>query len=119
MKVLGNIVWFVFGGFIMSLGWFIVGLLWCCSIVGIPVGIQCLKFAKLTLWPFGKEVEYGKGVGNFLVNILWLIFGGLELAFGFVMFGLLFCVTLIGLPFGLQMFKLGKLALMPFGAKVN
>jgi len=118
MKTIGNVIWFLFGGVVISLGWFVVGILWCVSIIGIPVGLQCFKFAGLTLWPFGKEIEYETSTANILVNILWLIFGGLELAMASVTSGLIMCVTIVGIPFGLQMFKLAKLALMPFGAKV-
>ena len=75
--------------------------------------------AKLSLAPFGKTVEYGGGPVRLIINILWLIFGGLEMAAGFAAAGLVLCITIIGAPFGLQMFKLAKLALMPFGAKVK
>ena len=118
MKFIGNIIWFIFGGLWISLGWFIFGLLWSITIVGIPVGLQCFKFARLTLWPFGKEIIYGKGAGSVLINILWLIFGGIEIALAAAVSGVAFCVTIVGIPFGLQMFKIAKLALLPFGAKV-
>lgn len=118
MSCLGNVLWFLFGGVLMGLGWVIVGLLWCITIVGIPIGTQCFKFASLAFWPFGKEVIYGGGAGSMLLNILWLFFGGLELAVWCALVGLLFCVTIIGIPFGRQCFKLAKLALMPFGASV-
>jgi len=118
MKTLGNLIWFIFGGVLVSLCWFFTGLLWCVSIIGIPVGVQCFKFAGLALWPFGKEIEYSTATVSVLTNILWLIFGGFELATATVVSGLLLCVTIIGIPFGLQMFKLAKLALMPFGAKI-
>ncbi len=119
MGCIGNIIWFVFGGLVLGIGWLVVGLLWCVSIVGIPVGVQCFKYAGLAFLPFGKEVEFGGGLGSVLINILWLIFGGLELALVSYMLGGLFCITIVGIPFGLQHFKLGKLALMPFGAKVK
>lgn len=118
MSCVGNVLWFLFGGLLMGLGWAIVGLLWCITIVGIPIGTQCFKFASLAFWPFGREVIYGGGAGSMLLNILWLIFGGLELAIWCTLVGLLFCVTIIGIPFGRQCFKLAKLALMPFGASV-
>ncbi len=102
----------------MGLGWIGAGLVWCITIVGIPVGVQCFKFAKLAFFPFGKDVVYGGGVGSALVNILWLFFGGLALAAQAALTGLFFCITIIGIPFGLQCFKLAKLALMPVGASV-
>ena len=119
MGCLGNLLWLIFGGLFAGLSWFIVGLLWCITIIGIPIGKQCFKMAKLSLAPFGKTVEYGGGPVRLIINILWLIFGGLEMAAGFAAAGLVLCITIIGAPFGLQMFKLAKLALMPFGAKVK
>jgi uncharacterized membrane protein YccF (DUF307 family) len=118
MSCLGNIIWFCVGGFWLGISWLIVGILWCISIVGIPVGMQCFKLAGLSFFPFGKEIEYGGGAVSCLLNILWLIFGGLELALESAVIGLLFCVTIVGIPFGLQCFKLAKLSLMPFGADV-
>lgn len=119
MKLLGNVLWLFFGGLFLALGWFIVGLLWCITIVGIPVGIQCFKFAGLALSPFGSDVIYGGGTVSFLLNILWLIFGGLELCLTSAVTGLLLCITIVGIPFGLQCFKLSKLSLMPFGAEIR
>lgn len=119
MKFLGNIIWFLFGGFIASIEWFVAGLLLCLTIIGIPMGIQCMKIAGLVMWPFGKEVKIGKfGVGGLILNIIWLIIFGLELALSHLIFGLICCVTIIGIPFGIQHFKLAKLGLMPFGAKI-
>ena len=76
------------------------------------------KFASLSFFPFGKEVRYGGGAGSFLLNILWLILSGLPLALEHVVIGGVLCITIIGIPFGLQQFKLAKLALMPFGSEV-
>ena len=90
----------------------------CITVVGIPVGMQCFKFAALSFFPFGKEVQYGGGAGSFLLNIIWLIVSGLPLALEHLALGTALCVTIIGIPFGLQQFKLAKLALMPFGAEV-
>lgn len=118
MSILGNILWFVFGGAISGLSWCLAGVLWCISIVGIPVGIQCFKIAGLTFFPFGKEVVYGGGAGSLLLNVLWIILSGLPLALEHLVFGAILCVTIVGIPFGLQQFKLAKLALMPFGAAV-
>jgi len=119
VKILGNILWFIFGGFWSALIFFIIGLLWCVTIIGIPVGLQAFKAAKLTLAPFGKEVVYGGGAGKLLLNILWIILGGLVCAINCVIWGLLMFVTIIGIPFGIQYFKLAKLALMPFGATIQ
>ena len=118
MSCLGNLMWFVFCGFLQWLCWGIIGIMWCCTIVGIPVGVQCFKLAALSLFPFGKRVVYRGGAGSFLLNLLWLIFGGLPLAAIIAVNGLILCVTIIGIPFGIQCFKQAKLAFMPFGAEV-
>jgi uncharacterized membrane protein YccF (DUF307 family) len=120
MRFIGNLLWLLFGGFPLALGWLVAGLLWCITIVGIPVGVQCFKFCSLALWPFGKEIDFsGVGAISVLINIVWLLFGGIEIAAASAIVGLLFCVTVVGIPFGLQSFKLAKLALLPFGAKVR
>ncbi|MFR8001506.1 MAG: YccF domain-containing protein [Hydrogeniiclostridium sp.] len=118
MSCLGNILWFFFGGLIQGLSWCLVGLLWCITIVGIPVGVQCFKLAGLSFFPFGKQVIYGGGAGSLLLNLIWLLFGGIPLAIISALDGLLFCITIVGIPFGMQCFKLAKLALMPFGTEV-
>ena len=120
MKILGNIIWLLFGGIISALAWFLSGLILCLTVIGIPFGIQCFKISALVLWPFGKEIELGNfGVGGLLFNILWIVFFGWELAIGHLITGLIFCITIIGIPFGLQHFKLAKLGLLPFGAKIH
>ena len=96
----------------------LAGCLWCVTIIGIPVGLQCFKFASLAFFPFGKEVIYGGGGVSFLVNLIWIVFFGLEMAIGYVILGCLWCITLLGIPIGKQCFKMAKLSLMPFGASV-
>lgn len=118
MSCLGNILWFIFGGVLTALSWAIVGCLWCVTIVGIPVGLQCFKMAGLALSPFGKEVVYGQKTTSLLLNLLWIVFGGFVLAVEAAVAGAILCVTIVGIPFGLQHFKMAKLALMPFGAAV-
>lgn len=119
MGCLGNLLWFIFGGFISGISWCLAGVLWCITIVGIPVGTQCFKFAGLSFFPFGKEVTYGGGAGSLILNVIWLVVSGLPLAVEHLTIGIVLCITLIGIPFGLQQFKLAKLALMPFGATVQ
>lgn len=119
MRLIGNILWFLFGGFLLGLSWFFAGILWCVTIIGIPWGLQCFKFAKLTFWPFGKDIQYGGGAMSLLANIIWLLISGLPLAIEAFVFGCLWCITIIGIPWGKQHFKLAKLALMPFGATVG
>ena len=118
MGCLGNILWFLFGGLWSGLGWTLAGVLWSVTVVGIPVGVQCFKFAKLAFFPFGKEVIFGGGAVSLLLNIVWLLVSGIPLALASAVSGVLFCVTIVGIPFGLQCFKLSKLALMPFGTSV-
>ncbi|MCI5604343.1 MAG: YccF domain-containing protein [Clostridia bacterium] len=119
MGCIGNLLWFICGGFISGISWVLAGCLWCITIVGIPVGIQCFKFASLSFFPFGKEVVYNGGAMSTLINIIWLIVSGLPLAIEHAVLGCLLCITIIGIPFGKQYFKLAKLALMPFGAVVK
>ena len=83
------------------------------------MGIQCFKIAGLSFFPFGKEVVYGGGAGSLILNMIWILASGLILALESVILGCLLCVTVVGIPFGLQHFKLAKLALMPFGAMIR
>lgn len=119
MSGIGNLLWIIFGGWIQAFTWFLIGCLWSITIIGLPIGRQCFKFARLTLSPFGKTIEYGSGLGSLFLNILWLLFGGLPIAAEAALIGIAQCVTIIGIPFGLQSFKFAALALMPFGAKVR
>lgn len=118
MGCFGNCIWFIFGGFMSGLSWVLAGILCCITIVGIPIGTQCFKFAGLAFFPFGKEVVYGGGAVSVLANIIWLIFCGLPMALENALLGIIFCITIIGIPFGMQYFKIAKLALMPFGASI-
>lgn len=118
MRLIGNILWFIFTGLGTGLIWFFTGLLWCITIVGIPFGLQAFKLARVAIWPFGTTVttNFGK---HPIANVIWLIFGGLFLAIGFLLAGLFWCITIIGIPFGKQCFKLASVAATPFGAKIS
>ena len=118
MTLLGNFLWLISGGFLSAFGWFLGGLFWTVTIVGIPWGRQCFKFAALSLAPFGKEVIPGGGAPSLIANILWLLGSGFAMALDHILTGLLLCLTVVGIPFGLQHFKLARLALFPFGAKI-
>ena len=121
MSLLGNLVWLIFGGLLVSACYFIMGLLYCITIIGIPVGVQLFKLGMLSLSPFGHDVVDRDGVmgcWSVFLNILWIVFGGLEIALTHVAIGLLFCITIVGIPFGMQHFKLAILALMPFGKEI-
>ena len=118
MSILGNILWFMFWGFLSGLSWLISGILWCITIIGIPYGKQCFKFASLSFAPFGKDIEYGGGVPSLFANIIWIIFFGIPMSIENLVLGCLWCITIVGIPFGLQFFKIAKLSLAPFGARV-
>ena len=118
MGCLGNIIWFLSCGLWQGLSWLVAGVLWSITIISIPIGRQCFKFASLAFFPFGKDVNYGGNAMSMIANILWLLISGIPLALVALMNGLLLCCTIIGIPFGIQCFKMAKLALMPFGATV-
>ena len=122
MSFLGNIAWFILGGFIISLYYAVVGILFCISIIGIPFGVQLLKMAKLALFPFGKNVVCNtKDMGclSILMNIIWIIVGGIEICLMHIGFGAILCITIVGIPLGIQHFKMALLALAPFGQKIS
>lgn len=117
MKTLGNIIWVVFGGFEWFLALICEGLVCCVTIIGIPVGIQMFKMAKFVIWPFGKKVRPVKPNGfKAFVNVLWAITGGWMNALCFLICGLIFCITVIGIPFGKQYFKMSKFIIWPLGS---
>jgi len=121
MKFLGNIIWLVFGGIIISAEYFISSILMMVTIVGIPFGIQTLKLAVLALWPFGSEIRVRKnnsGCLSTVMNIIWFFIGGIWIALTHLIFGVLFAITIIGIPFAMQHFKLAELALTPFGREI-
>jgi uncharacterized membrane protein YccF (DUF307 family) len=118
MSLLGNIVWLIFGGFLAGIGYIIGGIALCITVVGIPFGIQAIKIGVATFAPFGKEVyeqENTNSVTNTIFNMLWLLLFGWEIALAHLIHGIILAVTIIGLPFAKQHFKLIPLALFPFG----
>lgn len=122
MKFLGNILWVVLGGFLIALYYWVVGLLICLTIVGIPFGVQLFKIGTFALWPFGHDVKPGpndSGCLAILMNVIWILIGGIEIAFLHLSIGVCFCITIIGIPFGLQHFKMALLALVPFGKQIS
>ena len=119
MRLIGNILWIIFGGLLSALAWIAAGIAWCVTIAGIPIGLQCFKLASISFNPFGKEVIYeDSGAVSFLVNVLWLLLSGWVLALCNYILGGIMCVTIVGIPFGKQFFKIAKLSLRPFGAVV-
>lgn len=121
MKFLGNILWLLLGGLIIAVYYFFVGLLFCITIIGIPFGLQLIKIGSFALWPFGHEAVSDTNDGGclaILMNVLWILFGGIEIALLHVTFGVICCLTIVGIPFGMQHFKMTILALVPFGKKI-
>lgn len=119
MSLIGNIIWIIFGGLIHAIGWCIAGVLCCLTIVGVPFGVQCFKIAQLQLAPFGRQVVNGRGSTlGVLGNILWLLFLGWELCLANLISALLFAITIIGIPFAVQSFKLAKISLLPFDKEI-
>jgi len=121
VKTIGNILWFVLAGVWMAIGYALTGLLFCITIIGIPLGIQLFKMAQFSLWPFGRHVVREPGssrVINTVGNVIWLVLFGWEMFLLHLLVGALLCVTIIGIPFGIQAFKLSVLALWPMGREV-
>lgn len=120
MSILGNILWLIFGGLLSAIGWFLAGIICCITIIGIPIGLQCFKFAQMVIWPFGTQIYYGNlSSGSIILNIIWILLCGFELAMGSLVMGVVCCITIIGIPFGIQHFKFAGLALLPFGAQMR
>ena len=121
MRTLGNIIWIVFGGFMMAVEYFVAGFALCCTIIGIPFGLQVFKIGILALLPFGQTsvVEDGsRGCLAIFMNVIWILFAGIGIALSHLFWGFLFCITIIGIPFGRQHFKLMRVAFFPFGRTI-
>jgi uncharacterized membrane protein YccF (DUF307 family) len=128
MRLIGNILWFILGGALMGLGWWLVGLLAYLSIIGIPWGKACFVIGQFTFWPFGKDAvdrkivnqkaDIGTGIFGSIGNIFWFIIAGIWLAIGHLVSALACFVTIIGIPFGIQHIKLAVIALAPIGKTI-
>ena len=122
MKFLGNILWLIMGGLVVSLYYALMGVLFCITVIGIPFGLQLIKMAGLALWTFGRDVHSDTNDGGCLaiiMNVIWIIFGGIEIAMLHIGFGIVCCLTIVGIPFGMQHFKMAILAFVPFGKKIS
>ncbi len=131
MRYAGNAIWFVFGGWLLALMWLFYGALFAITIIGLPYTKAAIEMAKLSAWPFGKDVVHIRDLDNkeattttvltgtigLIFNILWLPFG-ISLSLAYLIAGLLNCITLIGIPFGVQAFKLAAISLWPVGRRV-
>lgn len=121
MNFLGNIIWLLFGGLIAALGYIVGGFILCLTVIGIPFGLQCFKLAYFVLWPFGKmavSTPQSGGCLTLLLNILWILCGGIWIAISHIVFGFILFITIIGIPFAQQHFKLVEISLMPFGKRI-
>ena len=120
MKVLLNLIWLVFGGLALALGYAIVALVMFLLIITIPFGIASARIALFCLWPFGRTLvrRPDAGAGSLIGNIIWFVLAGWWLALGHVITGVLMCLTIIGIPLGLANFKLIPISLTPFGREI-
>ena len=121
MRTIGNILWFILGGLWLALGYVLGGIVLCITIIGIPFGIQAFKLAGLSLWPFGRTATMASSGRPLEVvfNVIWLVLFGWAIFVGHLVAGALLCITIIGIPFGIQAFKLSTLALWPFGREIR
>lgn len=121
MNIIGNIIWLIFGGLLAALGYVVGGFVLCITIVGIPWGLQCFKIAGLVLFPFGKKVvsdTNNTGCLSTICNLIWILCGGIWTALTHIIMGLILYITVIGIPWGRQHFKLVEISMMPFGKRI-
>lgn len=121
MKFLGNILWLLLGGLVTAIMYWLAGLLTCCTIIGIPFGVQLFKIGLFAFWPFGHQLENNAESGGCLqnvFNVLWVLCGWWEIALVHFFFGIIFCITLVGIPLGKQHFKIAIGSFFPFGKKI-
>lgn len=122
MKTLGNIIWLIFGGLPVAIEYFVASLGLMLTIIGIPFGIQTFKIGLFILWPFGSKVVDGRNSGgclNLLMNIIWIVIGGFWIFLTHLFLGIVFYITIIGIPFGNKQFELARLAFTPFGKDIR
>ena len=120
MSLLLNLIWLLFGGFVLFLGYLLAGVLLCITVIGIPFGIAAFRIGVYALWPFGRRVvsRPTAGLGSAIGNVLWLVLAGWWLALGHLVTGIAMCLTVIGIPLGLANFKLIPVSLLPLGKDV-
>lgn len=122
MKVILNIIWLIFGGLLTAIEYVVSSVALMVTIIGIPFGLQTMKLALVVLWPFGTEIKstgWPSGCLAGIMNIIWWFVGGVPIALTHIVWGLIFSITIIGLPFGIENFKLALLALFPFGKRIE
>lgn len=120
MRTVLNVIWLVFAGLWMAIGYALVGLVCFVTVIGIPFGIACFRIANFVLWPFGRTIEVRRdaGVGSAVGTVLWLLLAGWWLALAHVTAGVAFCLTIIGIPLGLASFKIIPITLFPLGVEI-
>lgn len=120
VRLLLNVVWLVFGGFAVVIGWLLAGVLCCLFVVTIPFGIASFRIASYALWPFGRTVvdQPTAGVGSAIGNVIWIVVAGLWITIGHLVLGIMLCCTIVGIPLGLAHFKLMPVSLMPLGKEI-
>ena len=122
MKAFGNIIWLVVGGLLIALFYYLVGLLMCITVIGIPFGVQLFKLGTYALWPFGHEIVNSPGEPGCLssiMNLIWILFGWWEVSLIHLVCGLLFCLTIVGIPWGLLHFSMIIPSIFPFGKEIR
>ena len=122
MRFIGNILWLLLGGILVAIIYYLVGLLMCITIVGIPFGVQLFKLGTYALWPFGHELVNGPtqpGCLSIVMNLVWILLGWWEIAVIHLVCGLLFCITIVGIPFGVKHFSLALSSIFPFGKEIQ
>lgn len=122
MSLLGNIIWLILGGLITAILYWLNGLLMCITIIGIPFGVQLIKIGTYALWPFGHEMvnkPNEPSVLSIVMNLLWVLLGWWETALVHLFFGLIFCITIVGIPWGFQHFKIAIGSIFPFGKEIQ
>jgi uncharacterized membrane protein YccF (DUF307 family) len=120
MRTLLNLIWFLFSGLWLAIGYALAGLVLCLLIVTIPFGLACFRLAAFVLWPFGRAIvrKPGAGAPSTVANVLWFVLAGLWMAISHVILGLVLCLTIIGIPLGLGNFKLAAVAIAPLGKEI-
>ncbi len=122
MNTIGNLAWLLLGGILIALIYYMVGLVMCISIIGIPFGIQLFKLGTYALFPFGRELVNGPnepGCISVAMNLIWILVGWWEIAILHLVCGLVFCVTIVGIPLGMQHFKMMVGSIFPFGKEIR
>jgi uncharacterized membrane protein YccF (DUF307 family) len=120
MRALLNVIWLIFGGLWLAIGYVIAGIICVILIITIPFGIAAFRIAGYALWPFGRTAirRPGAGVMSTIGNVIWILLAGWWLALGHVVTGVLMCLTIIGIPLGLANIKLIPISLLPLGTQI-